>query len=225
LRHPGGANLVTWGEYKKKQAAKEAALEMSIDEIAENTQNTENEILSQIGRDQILKKLKSPDRKFWLAREKFYRNEFDFNDSSDFALLMELLSDELEHKRIVEMRLTTDEPDDLVALSRSATECFNRLEKAQRSLGITREQRKDELDDGEGDIAALSVNLDKKLKTIEAIKKADLIERDEYLAKKHARGDTFIIKGLPRPVHNRIPDMESIRKIEKEAGIDGSQKG
>jgi hypothetical protein len=190
---------------------------MQVDQAGITGSQVDDVVLSQLGRDQILKKLKSPDRRFWMARERYYRQEFDFNESSDFALLMELLSDELEHKRIIDMRLACDDPDSMAALSRSATECFNRMEKALKALGITREQRKDELDTGDGDIASLSMSLDQKKKQLAIIKTLDMEERNDYSAKKYAQGDTFPVEGLPRPLHNRVPEMKEILRIEKEA--------
>jgi hypothetical protein len=216
--HGGGQNLLQYGFTKRREGSREKALEQIV-----GRKPTADEIaLEHVGRDQILKTLKQDDRNFWLEREIRYREEFDFNNSSDYALLMEVLSDEVEHKRIIQLRLKTTDPKLLADLSRAATECFNRLERALKALGVTRDQRKGELDDSGEDVASLAAKLDEKERKARAFKEYDAQEREEYLRRKSMMPNTFMVEGLPRPVHNRIPDMKEILRLEREAGRDSN---
>lgn len=236
VRHAGGANLRNWGEAKSAEAAGEAAIEQKLnladplEEKSANQASAIEEIIDHIGRDKILRHLNSADRKFWKQREKYYRVEFEFNSSSDFALLLEVISNEIKIQKIHEMEFQELErkpdadgengpdPQKLLAFSKMTAEAHKQLQDSLRSLGVTRDQRKGELESGDGDIASISITLDRKLAARAAVEEAYKVEEDAGLRRKQLRGDVYDA-GLPRAVHNRVPDVEEIQDLIKEAGI------
>jgi hypothetical protein len=134
----------------------------------------------------LRKKLNPEERKFWQEREAYYRKEFEFNDSSDWSLLMQVLLEELTQKRLVERRLADPYDDIEFPLSES----YKRLLNAQRALGITRDQRENAANETEGNIAQLSVIFEEKEKLIGKIRERDRIEEEAMMAKKN-NGDAL----------------------------------
>lgn len=118
--------------------------------------------------------LKLKERKWWVGRQAAYREDFEFNDSSDYILLQQLLVEELTQKRLAIKQI---EEEDNISYSKLITESLKRLHDLQTKLGITREQRADELDALDGNVAVLSVALDAKLSEIDKIE--DEYEREE----------------------------------------------
>lgn len=216
----GKKGLVSRGIKTRAKSAVNLALEKQYDETHKKAEK--KFIEDHIGLKSILDKLDKDDKRFLKQRWVYYNKEFEINTSSDYALLMEVLVDELEQKRIAEARITCDptDHDTLSTLSKTASECLVRLEKSLKSLGVTREQRKDELDDGAETIAELALQVDKKLKKHAVLEKMRAVEEEEMLKVKFNQGDTFVVPGLPRPVHNRIPDIAEIVKIAKATGMD-----
>jgi hypothetical protein len=178
-----------------------------------------------------LRSLRAPDKRFWKQREDYYRREFDFNSSSDFSLLIEVISNEIKIHKIHEMEFaelekTIDPEDDesgpdpqkLLALSKMTAEAHKQLQDSLKALGVTRDQRKEELESGEGDIASLSLSLDKKERAREALAAAYAEEEQAGLRRKYLRGDVYEV-GLERAIHNRTPEGDEAAEIIKESGI------
>lgn len=222
-----------WGHKRKKEKAEEIARENIITDAMElqKDQNSDKEkssldkyIDTQLGRSAILGSLSEKDRRFFEQRERYYRTEFEFNNSSDFSMLLEVIADELKIQKIHEMEfeeLKEDNPrqDRLLGFSRMVTDAHQRLERSLRGLGVTRDQRKDELNKAEGDIAQLVLAYEKKKQAIELIEKEYKTEEDEGLRRKFLRGDVYPVDGLERALHNRIPDSSEAAKLIEEAGI------
>lgn len=239
FRHSGGANLRSWGEMNAQRASREPGIEQSLEKV-EPRQLPQwapsEQIFDHLGREKILRALKAGDKKFWKQRERYYRNEFDFNSSSDFTLLIEVISNELKIAKVHQMEfeelektpvkgdpMSGPDPQRLLAFSKMTSECHKQLGDSLKSLGVTREQRKDELDTGDGNIASLSLSLDKKEKTKEAIERAWSEEEQAGLRRKYLRGDVYNA-GLDRAIHNMIPDSDEIEEIIKESGINVEKK-
>ncbi len=209
-------NLVSRGVRRREEGAKPLAVEK---EYEETHGKAEKQVIEDhLGLSDLLKKLPVPDRKFFKQRWAFYNKEFDINSSSDYALLMEVVVDELEQKRIAQARLGCDptDHDTLSVLSKTASECLTRLERSLKSLGVTREQRKDEMDDSAESVAEVAVLLDKKLKRQKTRHRMETEEEIEMQRVKFSRNDTHPVEGIERPLHNRIPDMKEILKITAE---------
>lgn len=104
-----------------------------------------------------------PLEKTWMERrEAEYRSEFEFNNSSDKALLFQLLVEELTQQRLASIILKDTKSAD--AYSKLMTDSTKRMQDLQTKLGITREQRSDILDNAEGDISSLSADYDEKVR-------------------------------------------------------------
>jgi len=237
-RHSGGGNLRTWGELTASKASREMAIRAEYDEAMgpPPLQPALEEVIDHIGRDKIIKTLCTADKKFWRQRERYYRREFEFNSSSDFALLIEVISNELKINKIHEMEfeelerkpdpdrgIEGPDPQKLLSFSRMVSEAHKQLQDSLKALGVTRDQRKDELDAADGDIASLSISLDKKIKAQEALEAVYAEEEEAGLRRKFLRGDVYDV-GLPRAIHNKIPNAEEIAEIVEESGIMGEEE-
>lgn len=232
FRHAGGANLRSYGQMTATKAAGDLAIADTANKYLPRLPPSE-EIIDHLGREKILRTLKPHDKKFWRQREEYYRREFEFNSSSDFTLLIEVISNELKISKVHQMEFeelekipvkddptTGPDPQRLLAFSKMTAEAHKQLQDSLKALGVTRDQRKAELDTSDGDLASLSMSLDKKLKMEEAIDAAHREEENEGLKRKYLRGDVYVVEGLPRAIHNRIPDSEETAEIIKESGID-----
>jgi hypothetical protein len=143
--------------------------------------------------------LKLKEKKWWVSRQQAYAEDFEFNNSSDYVLLQQLLIEELVQRRLAIKQI--ENPDE-TSYSRLISESLKRLHNLQTKLGITREQRADELDAMDGNVAVLSVMLDEKLKEIDKIQ--DEQEKEEkYYTALHNQRD----------VVNILPPQEKIGAI------------
>jgi hypothetical protein len=234
FRHSGGANMMTWAEVNSVEASKDIAIAQQFDKNSPRPLPRllpSEEIIDHLGREKILRALNNADKKFWKQRENYYRREFDFNSSSDFTLLIEVISNELKIAKIHQMEFEELEkkpvandpmsgPDaqKLLALSKMTIDAHKQLQESLKALGVTRDQRKEELDMSDGDLASLSMSLDKKLRAQTAIDAANREEEELGLRRKYLRGDVYNA-GLERAIHNQIPQSEEIAEIIKESGI------
>jgi hypothetical protein len=115
-------------------------------------------------------------------------------------------------------------PQALSAIAKMINDAHARLQASMKNLGITRDQRKDELNKKVGDIASIAINLDRKKKLQEKIEEVWKREELEGLERKARRGDVYYVEGLDRPIHDQIPEMTEIDEILKESGISESLK-
>lgn len=119
--------------------------------------------------DQINSKLTFTERKFLQDREKEYRQDYEFNNSSDLILLNEILVDELVLNRLQKERI----------LSNDHSRLETRIEKVQKritdkmdKLGILRSQRADRDFGADGNISQLSTLVEEKINQISKLKDA-----------------------------------------------------
>jgi len=153
----------------------------------------------------LLKPLNESERKFFKERMNKYNVEFKFNTSSDYSLLMQLITEELIQQRLMIKKLK--DPD--ANTDFEMTNSVKRLQLCMEGLGITRKQRQLAKSDVDGNIAQISALLDKKIKSIGLKEKSDKDEEELYESIKATRDG-------PR---NIVPTIEAIKKIEKEHGI------
>lgn len=133
---------------------------------------------------------------WWRERKKAYEEDFEFNTSSDNALIEKLLVEEMVSRRLSILQLAN--PQDL-NISRLANEAQKRVNDIQTKLGITREQRADEISSKSGDISTFALLLDEKKKNIAKIQAEEIAEEKKYQE----------IKNRKPPV-NILPPMEKV---------------
>lgn len=123
----------------------------------------------------LRKIIPSPEeRKYWSEREAKYRGEFEFNDSSDWPLLLQVLLEELTQWRLVRKRIINPDEDVEVLITNS----YQRMIKAQEALGITRKQREEAQNETEGNIGQLAKQYEEKKEIIDKIREKDKLEEE-----------------------------------------------
>ncbi len=155
---------------------------------------------TEIGEGFIFRYLRKYEKNWWKGREKIYRSEFDFNESSDIPLLNQLLFEELLQRRLFKNQLQNPSRDYNIQLSKS----LERLSQLQIKLGITREQRADIIDKMDGNIATLSISLDEKLKNIKDIE--NINESEELL---------YSNLKAQKPPYNILPPEDKVEAMVK----------
>ena len=120
------------------------------------------------------------EAEWWDNRLKMYIDEFEFNKSSDTALLEQVVVEELIQKRLAIQQLTQTHVDSMA--SKTQSESTKRLLDMQEKLGITRKQREDSISNIDGNIASAALALDEKLAEIEIECKKQREEEDEMQA-------------------------------------------
>lgn len=136
--------------------------------------------------------LNKEDKKFWVAREAYYRKEFDLNDSADWPLLQQILVEELHQNRLAKIRLTKPHEQ----MDQALNESYKRLITAMKTLGITREQRQGSLGSSEGSISQLSQQFEQKKKLIEKQMQQELIEEKMMEEQKKSREGLLELRKL-----------------------------
>lgn len=167
------------------------------------------------------------ERLFYLEREKAYRSEFDFNISSDEAILQQLITDEVIMRRVRYAMLKGKDITTEVAVDKLS----NRIRENQIKLGITREQRERERSGTGGNIAEVSVRLESRLKSIKSIqdkaKQAEIIDRilERFAGvtveelEQYAEELYFMrLKELRKPP-NVLPADADVIKLTEEMGV------
>lgn len=156
--------------------------------------------------DSLLSQLNPMEQQHYLEREKFYVEEFEFNMSSDLALLNNMLMEEIIIRRIQLEILKSGGGDK--EMSQRLSEAQKRHMEALKSLGITRDQRKHEKGKGEGSVAALSKDLDEKL----ALRKKELENEQaveaKYLESQKQRDPVF--RGIHTENSIRDADIDNL---------------
>jgi hypothetical protein len=134
------------------------------------------------------KALSTEERKHIVEIEKQYLEEFEFNRSSDIALLRQLILEELQQFRLTRRRIEQDPGLSDINIEDELDRSNIRLIKAQQSLGITRKQRDDSNANDEGNVAHLAKLYEEKVKRIQAKEEADLLE-EQTMMKLHSNLD------------------------------------
>lgn len=200
--------------------------------IAEEIKEAEEDLTPGLDAESLRGMLTGKEKKVWVQREKKYRTEFEFNDSSDWPLLLQVLTEEIHQLRLVERRLKHNEAD----LDIELNESYKRMNAALKALGLTREQRESATKETDGNIAQLVKQFEEKERFIEKRKELDRLEEDALQAKHDADGELDILESLglkemadqlrQAKATENIPDTNTLTddEIDKlESDIDGEK--
>ena len=180
-----------WKSHENLHPRKKKELEVEVVE----------ESNEEIGTDGYLfKYLTKGEQNWWNERKESYRKEFEFNNSSDFTLLTQLLFEELLQRRLFVSQLQNKRRD----YNKQFNDSLKRVADLQVKLGITRGQRAGILDNIDGNIADISVSLEEKL---EHLKEIESNETQEELMYGHLKAQ--------KPPYNILPPKEKIEAILK----------
>lgn len=140
------------------------------------------------------------EQKWYNERLEIYKKDFDFNLSSDKPLLEQLLIEELIQRRLFEKKLKYPDRNYDQQLNFS----LKRVSDIQVKLGITREQRAGIMNNIDGNVAQISVELEKKL-----------TEMPEKLKKEYEDELYYLnLRKQQSPV-NILPSMDKIEALLK----------
>ncbi len=193
--------------------------------------NTEDVVFG----DSLIDYLPEDEKIYWKQREKQYRDEFDFNQSSDRILLEEVLYTEVLLRRIRLSRLTGEEREDIRGLNEITL--LDNHKKILEKLGVLRIQRIQEESNIEGNVSELSRVLEERLNEIGSLSNREAMYKTlKKIASKYTvitkeeleelAEEAMLIKEVEKLGHiNPIPQaiyeqitMEMNRKA-KEAGV------
>jgi hypothetical protein len=164
--------------------------------------------------DGFAKHLIDEDKQYVNKRLEFYIKEFEFNQSSDLPLLLQLITEELLQRRLM-IFLATNMNDESGAIiiadaSKAIKNLSDDMSNLQVKLGITRQQRETATGAKEGSISEIVVQLEKKKKKIAEVEKIEREQEQIWEEMKKKRGD-----------YNPVPDSkeETERIISGYSGI------
>lgn len=164
------------------------------------------------------KEMLPEERKIWQEREDYYRSEFEFNNSSDWSLLMQVLIEELTQIRYQKMRIKN--PNQTFDMEISASN--KRLIDAMKALGITRDQRESSKLETEGNIAQLAMQFEKREKEIAKLEEKFKLEEDAMMIKRQ-NGDIFkllkpeIADAMKKAANEEELDLNEIIEDKKDS--------
>lgn len=128
--------------------------------------------------------LSDEEQVWWNKRISIYIEEFEFNKSSDIAILEQIMVEELLQRRLSIQQLSMPNVDSMI--SKTQSESLKRLLDLQTKLGITREQRESSMSNIDGNVAAMALALDEKMDEIEKESKKQIAEEEQLQADKDA---------------------------------------
>ena len=157
--------------------------------------------------------LSTKEKEWWAKRIIEYSKDFEFNDSSDKPLLTQLLVEEILQRRLFIKQLKEKD----LNLSKEIESSLKRVTDIQVKLGITREQRSGALDNIDGNVADLSLSLNKKLKNMPIEMKAQYDDELRYETLKRQN-----------PPVNQLPPKETmlaiVKKDSRKEGVEVTNK-
>lgn len=151
--------------------------------------------------------LDSEEKKWWDIRFDEYKRDFEFNESSDKPLIVQLLFEELCQRRLFIYQIQNPNKD----YSKRLNDSLKRVTELQTKLGITREQRSGALDNIDGNVAEISMHLDKKLELMPKEMKQQYDEELRFLSMKNQK-----------PPINTLPSYDTMKAIISK-GADGAK--
>jgi len=157
---------------------------------------------------EILKCLDHDERKYWQLRNYQFRNEFEFNESSDKILLEQLLYIEIMLRRLRLYHLTGKVKGNLDGLDEKKLMEDHR--KSLEALGVLRVQRIDSDANVEGNVGEISLLLDEKINEIKQIKSNFIL--DVTLEKINREYQTLTLD----EIKELIEEHSLLRQISKE---------
>jgi hypothetical protein len=150
---------------------------------------------------EILDGLSKSEKNFLHNRLSKYKKEFEFNESSDMPMVLQLIYEEIYQRRMIQAKMKNF----ALGIDKEMTESNKRLASIQRDLGITRKQRQDAQTDIDGSVSVLAEQISKKFRMIAEINAQQLMEEDLYMKKKSES-----------PHQNVIPSMTDLKRISLE---------
>jgi len=156
------------------------------------------------------KELNPDDEKYFHNRVRYYMREMRFNMSSDLPLLLELIAEELLHRRIMVEVAKGKDLSAVATLSKMLKLITENMSNIQKTLGITRQQRQTALGGTEGSVAEVSMLLDDKRKTITKIETEEKRQEELLMQAKKARGDINPIPDDPSELRRILTRTEAI---------------
>lgn len=160
--------------------------------------------------DGFTKSLETEDEKYFHSRVRYYMREMRFNMSSDLPLLLELIAEELLHRRIMTKVATSEDLSAIATLSKMLKLITENMSNIQKTLGITRQQRQSALGGTEGSVAEVSMLLDEKKKSIAKIEKEEKRQEDILMQAKKASDDINKIPDDPAELRRILTRTEAI---------------
>lgn len=148
----------------------------------------------------IYQYLSTKEKNWWHRRLQDYSKDFEFNESSDKPLLTQLLVEEILQRRLFIKQLKEKDHN----FGKEIESSLKRVTDIQVKLGITREQRSGALDNVDGNVADLSMSLDKKLKNMPIEMKVFYEDEMRYETLKRQN-----------PPVNQLPPKETMLAIVK----------
>ena len=141
------------------------------------------------------------EEEYYLRRKKYYKTEFEFNESSDQVLLEAVLADEVLLRRFTNSRMNGEIVNDKLI-----GDINKRLVDNLRALGVSRQQRIADDTNQKGNVAQLADALETKLENIANLK--DVTKREMIINKILER---FTLVNV-QDVYNIIEELEFMRQ-------------
>lgn len=156
---------------------------------------------------EFIESLSEGEKDYFSERVKFYLKEFKFNMSSDLPLLLELITMEMVHRRLMTTLASSEDNKEIKSSASLMKSIVADMSSIQATLGITRIQRQKAMGGTEGSVAEVSVLLEKKKKQLAKIKEEEEKQEELLMQAKISRSDL-----------NPIPDdKEELRNVLKKA--------
>lgn len=187
---------------------------------AKEVREASKKMTGTIDKFELARLLTGEEKKLFLERHQIYVDEFEMNESSDWSLLMQVLLEELRQYRLAKRSILHPDDDIEVELNES----YKRMIAAQKSLGVTREQRESANKESEGNIAQLVKQYEEKKAFLEKRKKLDLME-EEALLEKHNSGEVYqelIKEGMKEMGESLLAAKQKEEEMFMQSDIDES---
>lgn len=159
---------------------------------------------------EMLAGLSLRERKIFKQRVESYKKEFDLNDSSDYAMILQVVADEVIQRRYIRDILQEEKVTKGADISKLMDALNKRLSGNLEVLGITRSKRKELQEEKDGNVAQIADALEEKLRNIAKINREHMAEEEMYMKMKMGRSG---------PV-NVIPSMQELKETAEEFGYD-----
>jgi len=158
------------------------------------------------------KELSKLDRDYFKERINYYMREIRLNMSSDLPLLLQLITLELTHRKLMVQMAEADETNlkalsDITKVLNLATE---NMSDVQKTLGISRQQRQKAMGGSEGSVAEISITLEDKKKKIAQIEREEREQEELLLEAKMSTGDLNEIPSDPAELRQILNNAEAI---------------
>ena len=173
-------------------------IQFDLDEDIENTV---------VYGDTLFDYLSREEKKFWKKRDKEYREEFDFNNSSDAILLEEVIYNEILLRRLRVAKITGEGLDNTKGLHEK--DLIENIRTSSEKLGILRDQRIKLNQNIEGNVSEIALMLDEKLKKISDLKDKALLKRTIKVIKLEYEALTL------RELEETAEELALLKEVEK----------